>query len=124
MRTAHRSRPSPPHSAFAGFRYPPDVIVLTVRWYLRYGLSYRDVEELLTQRGSEVDHGGCSASRRRWSTPRGLPTRCRRPLAGGQTHVRVAGQWRYVYRAVDQFGQVVDVLVSAKRHMRAPPPVP
>jgi transposase-like protein len=49
MRTAHRSRPSPPHSAFAGFRYPPDVIVLAVRWYLRFGLSYRDVEELLTE---------------------------------------------------------------------------
>ena len=57
MRTAHRSRQSiPPRSAFAGFRFPPDVIVLAVRWYLRFGLSYRDVEELLTERGIEVDH--------------------------------------------------------------------
>jgi transposase, IS6 family len=43
-------------SAFAGFRFPPDVIVLAVRWYLRFGLSYRDVEELLAERGVEVDH--------------------------------------------------------------------
>ena len=43
-------------SAFAGFRFLPDVIVLAVRWYLRFGLSYRDVEELLADRGIEVDH--------------------------------------------------------------------
>jgi len=43
-------------SAFAGFRFPSEIIVLTVRWYLRYGLSYRDVEELLAERGIEVDH--------------------------------------------------------------------
>jgi hypothetical protein len=56
MRTAHQPRRSiPPRSAFAGFRFPSDVIVLAVRWYLRYGLSYRDVEELLTERGVEVE---------------------------------------------------------------------
>lgn len=43
-------------SAFAGFRFPPEVIMLTVRWYLRYNLSYRDLEELLAERGIEVDH--------------------------------------------------------------------
>jgi transposase-like protein len=43
-------------SAFAGFRFPPEVILLAVRWYLRFGLSYRDVEELLAERGVEVDH--------------------------------------------------------------------
>jgi transposase, IS6 family len=42
--------------AFAGFRFPSEIIVLAVRWYLRFGLSYRDVEELLTERGVEVDH--------------------------------------------------------------------
>jgi hypothetical protein len=42
--------------SFAGFRFPPDVILLAVRWYLRYGLSYRDVEELLAERGIDVDH--------------------------------------------------------------------
>jgi IS6 family transposase len=52
-----RSRPRPVlQSAFTGFRFPPDVIVLAVRWYLRFGLSYRDVEGLLAERGVEVDH--------------------------------------------------------------------
>ena len=56
MRT-RRPRPAPAtRSAFAGFRFPPEVIVLAVRWYLRFGLSYRDVEELLAERGVEVDH--------------------------------------------------------------------
>ena len=45
-----------PRSSFAGFRFPPDMIVVAMRWYLRYGLSYRDVEELLAERGIEVDH--------------------------------------------------------------------
>jgi transposase-like protein len=57
MRTAHRSRRSiPARSAFAGFRFPPEVIVLAVRSYLRFGPSYRDLEELLAERGVEVDH--------------------------------------------------------------------
>ena len=43
-------------SAFAGFRFPPEIITVAVRWYLRYGLSYRDVEELLAERGVTVDH--------------------------------------------------------------------
>ena len=43
-------------SAFAGFRFPPEVILLAVRWYLRFGLSYRDVEELLAERGIDIDH--------------------------------------------------------------------
>ena len=55
MRRRH-SRPPAPRSSFAGFRFPSDVIMTAVRWYLRYGLSYRDVEELLAERGIEVDH--------------------------------------------------------------------
>jgi transposase-like protein len=55
--SARRPDPAPVHrSAFAGFCFPPEVIVLAVRWYLRFGLSYRDVEELLAERGVQVDH--------------------------------------------------------------------
>jgi transposase, IS6 family len=55
--STRRVRPDPiGRSAFAGFCFPADVIVLAVRWYLRFGLSYRDVEELLAERGIEVDH--------------------------------------------------------------------
>jgi transposase, IS6 family len=50
------NRQVPARSAFGGFRFPPEVMVLAVRWYLRFGLSYRDVEELLAERGIEVDH--------------------------------------------------------------------
>jgi transposase, IS6 family len=51
-----RLRSSLARSALAGFCFPPEVIVLAVRWYLRFGLSYRDVEELLAERSIEVDH--------------------------------------------------------------------
>jgi IS6 family transposase len=54
--STRRPRPTIAQSAFAGFCFPSDVIVLAVRWYLRYGLSYRDAEELLAERGIEVDH--------------------------------------------------------------------
>src|SRR6266498_3298548 len=55
MRSHRHLRPRPaPRSAFAGYRFPPEVIALAVRWYLRFGLSYRDVEELLAERGVEV----------------------------------------------------------------------
>lgn len=55
MRRCHSRLPAP-RSNFAGFRFPPEVITVAVRWYLRDGLSYRDVEELLAERGIEVDH--------------------------------------------------------------------
>ena len=57
MRSHRYPHPRPaPRSAFAGFRFPPGVITLAVRWCLRFGLSYRDVEALLAERGIEVDH--------------------------------------------------------------------
>ncbi|HET9081246.1 MAG TPA: hypothetical protein VFO01_12125, partial [Trebonia sp.] len=52
----HPTRPLGATSEFTGFRFPPEVIVLAVRWYLRYALSYRDVEELLAEHGVIVDH--------------------------------------------------------------------
>jgi transposase, IS6 family len=67
---------SPPKSGFAGFRFPPEVILVAIRWYLRYGLSYRDVEELLAERGITVDHvtlpdpAGTRSAIAGWSTRR------------------------------------------------------
>jgi transposase-like protein len=119
--TIRRPRPAPlPQSAFAGFRFPPDVILLAVRWYLRFGLSYRDVEELLAEPGVQVDHVTiywwvlqCTPLLAEAARP------CRHAVGDrwfvGETYVRVAGRWRYVYRAVDQIGQVIDVLVAARR---------
>jgi transposase-like protein len=110
--------------SFAGFRFPREVILLAVRWYLRYGLSYRDVEELLGERGIEVDH----VTIYRWVqrfTPLVIDVArpCRHSVGDrwfvGETYVRVAGVWRYVYRAVDQYGQVIDVYVSKRRNVAA-----
>jgi transposase-like protein len=103
---------------------PPEVIVIAVRWYLRFGLSYRDVEELLTERGVEVDH----VTVYRWVlrfTPllADAARPCRHAVGDrwrvDETYVKVAGRWRYVYRAIDQFGQVIDLLVSPRRDATA-----
>ena len=116
--------PSFDRSAFAGYRFPPEVILLAVRWYLRYGLSYRDVEELLAERGIEVDH----VTIYRWVqrfTPLLIDAArpCRHAVGGrwfvDETYVKVSGKWRYVYRAVDQHGQVIDIYVSRKRDIGA-----
>ena len=111
-------------SVFAGFRFPPEVISVAVRWYLRYGLSYRDVEELLAERGITVDH----VTIHRWVqrfTPEFIEAaRPCRHVPGDrwfvdETYLKVAGQWTYIYRAVDQHGQVIDVLLSARRDLAA-----
>jgi transposase-like protein len=107
-------------SGFTGFRFPPEVILLVVRWYLRYGLSYRDLEELLAERGIEVDHVTLYRWVQRFTPLVFDAARPVRHLAAGrwfvdETYVKVAGVWSYVYRAVDQQGQVIDVYVSQRR---------
>jgi transposase-like protein len=124
MRT-RRPRPAPiPRTAFAGFRFPAEVIIVAVRWYLRFGLSHRDIEELLIERGVEVDH----VTVYRWVlrfTPllADAARPCRHAVGDrwqvDETYVKVGGRWRYVYRAIDQFGQVIDVFVSPRRDVRA-----
>jgi IS6 family transposase len=105
-----RSRQVPAlRSSFAGFRFPPDVITLAVRWYLRYGLLYRDVEELLAERGINVDH----VTVYRWVQRFTLllidaAQPCRHTWGDrwfvDETYVKVAGRWVYLYRAIDQCG--------------------
>jgi transposase-like protein len=120
-RCSRRSSNSAPPSAFAGFRFPPDVIVLAVRWYLRFGLSYRDVEELLAERGIEVDHVTVFRWVQRFTPLLAQAARPCRHAVGDRWHVdetylKVGGSWRYLYRAIDQFGQVIDVLLSPQRY--------
>jgi IS6 family transposase len=114
----------PGTSAPAGYRFPREVIAVAVRWYLRYGLSYRDVEELLAERGIEVDH----VTVYRWVqtfTPEFIDAaRPSRHAAGDrwfvdETYVKVAGRWTYLYRAVYQHGQVIDVLICTRRDTAA-----
>ena len=98
--------------------------MLAVRWYLRFGLSYRDVEELLVERGVEVDHVTVYRWVRRFTPLLAEAARPCRYAVGDrwqvdETYLKVAGRWRYVYRAVDQVGQVVDVFVSRQRDATA-----
>jgi IS6 family transposase len=96
------------------------VILLAVRWYLRYSLSYRDLEEILAERGIDVDHVTLYRWVQRFTPELIDAARPRRHAVGDcwfvdETYVKVSGVWRYVYRAVDQHGQVIDVLVSRRR---------
>ena len=103
--SGHRCRPPGlgplTATAFTGFRFPPEVIMLAVRWYLRFGLSYRDVEELLAEAARPCRH----AVGDRWQVD--------------ETYLKVGESWHYLYRAIDQFGQVIDVLLSRQRYDRA-----
>jgi transposase-like protein len=105
-------------------RFPPEVIVVAVRWYLRFNLSYRDVEELLVERGVEVDHVTVYRWVQRFTPLLADAARFCRHSPGDrwfvdETYVKVNGVWRYVYRAIDQYGQVIDVLVSRRRDTEA-----
>ena len=101
-------------------QFEPEVILLAVGWYLRFSLSYRDVEELLAERGLHADH----VTVWRW-VQRYAPElqRClRRHLKPtndswrlDETYIRVKGTWRYLYRAVDSSGATLDFLLSAKQ---------
>ncbi|ONH32537.1 IS6 family transposase [Protofrankia sp. BMG5.30] len=117
-------RPPVPASEFTGFRFPPEVIVLAVRWYLRYALSYRDVEELLTERGLVVDHVTVYRWVQRFTPLLIDVARPCRHIPGDrwfvdETYVKVTGEWIYLYRAVDQCGQVIDVFASDHRDLAA-----
>src|ERR1700737_4276297 len=125
MRRSHVClAPAVPVSAFAGFRFPPEVIVLAVRWHLRFGLSYRDVEELLAERGIEVDHVTLYRWVQRFTPVLVDAARPSRHSGGDrwfvdETYLKVTGVWKYFYRAVDQFGQVIDVMLSSRRDANA-----
>jgi IS6 family transposase len=113
-----------PRSAFAGYRLPPEVITLAVRWYLRLGLSYRDVEELLAERDVEVDHVTVYRWVQRLAPEFAQAARARRHAVGDRWHVdetylNVREALRYLFRAIDQFGQVIDVYLSSRRDANA-----
>lgn len=110
---------------FKQHRFPRDVILLAVRWYCRYPLSYRDVRGLLAERGITAD----AATIYRWVQKFGPEIRKRaygahRSWRGLQwhvdeTYVRVNGRWCYLWRAVDQRGQLIDFRLTARRNANA-----
>ncbi|MET7020659.1 IS6 family transposase [Bacillus mycoides] len=104
--------------------YQPDIILLTVRWYLRYNLSFRDLVEMMEERGISLAH----TTIMRWIHQYGpeLDKRVRRHLKStndswrvDETYVKVKGQWMYLYRAVDSKGNTIDFHLSKTRDHRA-----
>jgi IS6 family transposase len=113
-----------PARVFRGFRFPADVILWAVRWYLQFPISYRDLERMLADRGVVVDHTTLSRWVQRFAPELEKRMRphlrpCRGPWHVDETYIRVDGQWRYLYRAVDGSGQTIDFLLSAKRDKKA-----
>jgi putative transposase len=110
--------------SFKGAHFPQDIILMGVRWYLAYPLSYRHVEELMEERGVPVDH----ATIQRWVVKYSPQLeeafhRRKRPVwvswRMDETYIRVKGQWYYLYRAVDKQGQTIDFLLTEHRDTEA-----
>jgi transposase-like protein len=105
---------------FSGYHFPPDVISLAVRWYLRYRLSYADVAEWVAERGVHVNRSTIYDWVQHFAPLYQEAARPHRRTVGttwqvDETYVKVAGAWQYVYRAIDEHDQVIDVYVSAHR---------
>jgi putative transposase len=87
--------------SFKGRHHQQDIILQCVRWYVAYSLSYRDLEELMQERGYTVDH----STVQRWRLD--------------ETYRKIKGEWKYLYRAVEKQGNIIDFLLTAKRDKKA-----
>lgn len=110
--------------SFKGAQLPKAVILFAVFFYLRYTVSYRDLEEILAERGVQMDH----ATFNRWvtryarliaGTVRRRKTPTDRSWWMDETYTRVKGEWVYLYRAVDKFGKTLDFMLSKQRNKSA-----
>lgn len=107
-----------------GHRFPRDVILLAVRWYCRFPLSYQDVSVLLAERGIAVDRATVFRRVQKFGPEIAKRAYNHRSWRGlnwhvDETSVRVGGQWRYLWRAVDQTGRFIDFRPTAKRDAKA-----
>ncbi|MBX9488592.1 IS6 family transposase [Yersinia enterocolitica] len=110
--------------AFKRLHYPVDIIAQCVRWYLAYALSLRNLEEMMAERGVIVDH----STLHRWvirlvqlldKTFRRHKCTVVRRWSMDETYIKIKGQWKYLYRAVDTVGQTIDFLLTARRDAAA-----
>jgi len=110
--------------SFKGPHYPRDIILFAVFFYVRYPVSYRDLEEILAERGVIVDH----ATLNRWVVKyapliaheaRKRKTSGARSWRADETYIKVKGKWVYLYRAIDKHGQTLDFMLSERRDQAA-----
>ena len=111
-------------SSFKWRHYSPDIILLCVRWYCRYALSYRDLEEIMQERGLTVDHSTVFRWVQRYAPEINMRIRPHLKLTRAsyrvdETYVKVGKDWKYLYRAVDSQGNTIDFMLSAKRDISA-----
>jgi len=109
---------------FKGVHFPQEIILTCVRWYVAYPLSTRHVEELMQERGVSIDHSTVN----RWVIKYSPPLedafhRRKRPVGRSwrmdETYIKIKGEWRYLYRAVDKQGQTIDFLLTEHRDQEA-----
>ena len=109
---------------FKGSHFEKDIILWGVRWYVAYPLSYRQLEEMMAERGVAVDHSTLHRWVLKYAPMLEKQFRAhKRPVGTSwrldETYVRVKGDWKYLYRAVDKAGQTVDFLLTAHRNRAA-----
>ncbi|MFM0515595.1 IS6 family transposase, partial [Paraburkholderia sp. RL17-373-BIF-A] len=123
-KTPRKALPTGVGKVLKRLHYPLDVILLCVRWYVAYSLSLRNLEEMIAERGFEVDH----STIHRWViklVPLFEKTfrKHKRPVGKSwrmdETYIKVKGEWKYLYRAVDKEGKTVDFLLRAHRDKAA-----
>jgi len=111
-------------SPFKWRHFAPDIILLCVRWYCRYQLSYRDVEEINRERGLDVDHSTVFRWVQAYTPEINKRIRPHLKLSGAsyrvdETYIKVGKSWKYLYRAIDKEGHTIDFMLSAKRDVSA-----
>ena len=110
--------------SFKGRHFQHDMILQSVRWYLAYSLSYRDIEELMQERGFSVDHSTINRWVLHYAPQLEAAFRRKKKRVGNrwrmdESYIKVKGQWTYFYRAVDKQGQTIDFLLTARRDTKA-----
>jgi len=113
-----------PTISFKGRHFQHDMILQSVRWYLAYALSYRDIEEMMAERGFTVDHSTINRWVLHYSPQLDAAFRRKKKRVGhrwrmDETYVKIKGQWKYYYRAIDKQGQTIDFLLTATRDTKA-----
>jgi transposase-like protein len=111
-------------SLFKRRRFPVAIILLCVRWYCKYGISYSDLAEMMQERRVEVDPSTIFRWVQRYAPEIERRVRQYQGFRSGswrvdETYVRVGGRWKYLFRAVDKHGQLIDFMLSDRRNTRA-----